>query len=54
MPVFDIFVLSLICAVFAAFGILLASVSWYCRSGRPNAKQPTNDLHVPANWIVDD
>ena len=53
MPIHDIIVLALICGVFAAFGILLAGVSWYCRPGRPNAKG-TDHLHVPGSWIVDD
>jgi len=56
MPVFDIAVLTLIVAVFTAFGVVLGWLTWYCSDKRRHAKHYAGHRHYPTHsgLITDD
>jgi hypothetical protein len=58
MPVHDIVILSLIVGVFAAFGVVLASLTWYCGAGferaRRRAERERGNYPSHAGFMTDD
>ena len=53
MPLRDIVVLTLIVSMFTLFGVVLASVCWYCRDAGGKRRR-RRAYPAPSNLITDD
>jgi hypothetical protein len=58
MPLQDILILALIVSVFAAFGVILGSVTWYCSDKRKRVGRRGGHRHYDfpshASLLTDD